>query len=115
MRYQAGESGNPSGRPKGSVGGRMQALHALDKLLARRKTQATLIRALDDEFKKNPVGFFRNIIMPLLPKEAKLTVDHDGVLEWKSMLGPIAPVTVDAPPVGEVIDVPAVESGRGGG
>jgi hypothetical protein len=103
MKYQMGESGNPNGRPKGSVGGRMQALHTLDKLLARRKTQATLIRALDEEFKKNPIGFFRNIIMPLLPREARLNLEHDGVLEWKSMLGPSATVAVDAPPTGEVV------------
>jgi len=114
MKYQAGESGNPNGRPKGSIGGRMQALHALDKLLARRKTQATLIRALDDEFKKNPIGFFRTIIMPLLPREAKLSLEHDGVLEWKSLIGPSEPAT-DAPPAVESVDVPTLGLGRGGG
>jgi hypothetical protein len=110
-RWGEGQEGaNKAGR-KGAFGGRMQALQCLDKMLARRKTQATLMRALDEEFKENPIGFFRTIIMPLLPKEAKLTVDHDGVLEWKSMLGPIAPVTEVPSPA--TIDVPAVESGRG--
>ena len=74
--------------------------------------KTTLIRALDDEFKKNPIGFFRTIVMPLLPREAKLSLDHDGVLEWKSMLGSL-PATAEAQPTGQVIDVPAVDSGRG--
>ena len=47
MKFQAGESGNPSGlprgqskggRPKGSVGGRMQALLLLDKILGKKTT-----------------------------------------------------------------------------
>ena len=113
MKFGEGQPGaNKLGRPKGSVGGRIQALLCLDKMLARRKTQATLIRALDDEFKKNPIGFFRTIVMPLLPREAKLSLDHDGVLEWKSMLGSL-PATAEAQPTGQVIDVPAEESGRG--
>lgn len=90
MKYRPGESGNPSGlpngRPKGSYGGRIMALQCLDKILAKRKSQAALMRALEDELHANPLGFFRMIVMPLLPREAKLSLDHDGVLEWKSML-----------------------------
>lgn len=37
MEFQAGESGNPGGRPKGSYGGRIHALAELDRLLARKK------------------------------------------------------------------------------
>jgi hypothetical protein len=62
------------------------ALQCLDKMLAKRKSQAALMRALEDELHSNPLGFFRTIVMPLLPREAKLSLDHDGVLEWKSML-----------------------------
>ena len=73
------EGANTKGR-KGGFGGRMMALHVLDKMLARRKTQATLLRALDDEFKKNPLGFFKSIVMPLLPKEANpdMLIGPDG-------------------------------------
>lgn len=39
MEFQAGESGNPGGRPKGSYGGRIQALAGLDRLLARKKKE----------------------------------------------------------------------------
>ena len=79
----------------------------LDKMLARRKTQATLMRALDDEFKANPVGFFKTIVMPLLPREAKLTLDRNGVMEWKSMVGPGGPAAAveETQPDGQVIDV----------
>ena len=84
--FEAGQSGSPKGRPKGSYGGRVQALASLDKLMAKRKSQAALMRALEDELQANPLGFFRTIVMPLLPREAKLSLDHEGVLEWKSLL-----------------------------
>ncbi len=86
MKYQAGQSGNLGGRPKGSFGGRMLALASLDKLLARKKSQKALILALEKEFHANPVRFFRTVIMPLLPKESKLSFDQDGIVEWKTLL-----------------------------
>jgi len=88
-------------------------LASLDKLMAKRKSQAALMRALEDELQANPLGFFRTIVMPLLPREAKLSLDHDGVLEWKSMLGSMRAPT-DVPAAGATIDVPVVDSGRGG-
>jgi hypothetical protein len=87
MKFEAGESGNPSGRPKGSYGGRIQALAGLDKLLARKKNQQALIAALEKDLQKDPVRFFKTVIMPLLPKESKLSFDHDGIVEWRSLLG----------------------------
>jgi hypothetical protein len=86
MPYQPGESGNRMGRPKGSYGGRIKALASLDKMMAQKKHQTRLIRALEKEFVKNPVLFFRTMIMPLLPKESKLAFDHEGVIEWRSLL-----------------------------
>jgi hypothetical protein len=90
----------------------MMALNCLDKMLARRKMQATLIRALDDEFMRSPIAFFRTIVMPLLPKEAKLTLAHEAVMEMKSLIAPGGPA---APAASQVIDVPAavVEYGSG--
>jgi hypothetical protein len=59
--------------------------------------------------------------MPLLPREAKLSLDREGVIQWKSLLGalPVEPGNnpqPDHPPSngeGVVIDVKAVES-KGG-
>ncbi len=86
-QFVVGQSGNPVGRPKGSYGGRIQALASLDKIVGRRKNLAALERALEVEFAKDPVRFFRSIIMPLLPKESKLELDREGVIRWQSLLG----------------------------
>ncbi len=87
MSFEAGKSGNPVGRPKGSYGGRIQALAALDRMLGKKRNQLVLSKALEEEFVKNPVRFFRNIVMPLLPRESKLKLDEEGVVQWRSLLG----------------------------
>jgi hypothetical protein len=33
------------------------------------------------------VRFFKTVIMPLLPREAKLSIDRDGVIQWRSLIG----------------------------
>ena len=86
IMFEAGQSGNPKGRPKGSYGGRIQALASLDRLLARRKNQNALIRALEKDLQANPLRFFKTVIMPLLPRESKLSFDHESVIEWKSLV-----------------------------
>ena len=86
-QFVVGQSGNPVGRPKGAYGGRIQALASLDRILGKRKNLASLERALEREFLKNPVAFFKGIIMPLLPKESKLELDGDGVIRGQSLLG----------------------------
>jgi len=98
MKYQAGQSGNPRGRPKGSCGGRMQALQLLDKILGKRKSQRGLTEALEAELKRDPLGFFKSIIMPLLPKESKLSVENDGIVEWKTLVEAFPKPGVAAPP-----------------
>ncbi len=85
-QFQPGESGNPGGRPKGSCGGRVQALSALDAMLAKRRNQQALVRALEEDFIRNPVRFFKTVVMPLLPKESKLSVEREGVVGWKSLV-----------------------------
>ena len=87
MAFQPGKSGNPRGRKKGTCGGRVQALASLDCILAKSKNKAKLEKALEKELSDNPLRFFKTIVMPLLPKESKLSVDHDGIVEWKSLLG----------------------------
>ena len=121
MQFEPGQSGNPVGRPKGSYGGRIMALASLDRLLAKKKNQKALMDALEKDLLKDPVYFFKTVVMPLLPREAKLSLDREGVIQWKSLLG-VLPVDpgVDPHPSplpsqgeGVVIDVKAVES-KGG-
>ena len=69
-QFQPGASGNPAGRPKGAVGGRSLALATLDKMLARASNRAALEKALQRNFRDDPVKFFRTMVMPLMPKEA---------------------------------------------
>jgi len=88
MSFEAGKSGNPAGRPKGSYGGRIQALATLDRMLGKRKNQGKLVKALEKEFDADPVRFFKSIVMPLLPRESKLKFDHDGVVQWRSLVSP---------------------------
>ena len=129
MQFEAGQSGNPVGRPKGSYGGRIMALASLDKLLAKKKNQKALMDALEKDLMKDPVYFFKTVVMPLLPREAKLSFDREGVIQWKSLLGVLPVESVGSGQVavgseekiaaterashigeGSTIDVKAVES-----
>ena len=87
MAFQSGKSGNPEGRPKGSYGGRIQALAGLDRLLGRTKNKKLLERALEAEFRADPSKFFKTVVMPLLPKESKVAIDQDGIVMWRNLLG----------------------------
>ena len=97
MKYQPGQTGNPNGRPKGSFGGRTQALLLLDKLLLKAKNKRALSKVLQAEFNKDPLRFFSTFVMPLLPKETKVSGDGTGVVKWESMFGGKIP---DPPPFG---------------
>jgi hypothetical protein len=83
MQFPTGQSGNPAGKPKGAVSGRSQLVKALDRLLQDEGNQQALLNGLEASLQKDPVWFFRRIVMPLLPKEATLNVEHDGVIEWR--------------------------------
>ena len=63
------------------------ALASLDTLLGKKKNQKALMAALEKDLLRDPVRFFKTVIMPLLPREAKLSLDHDGIVEWRSLLG----------------------------
>lgn len=72
---------------KGAKGGRARALLTLDKMLAKHANQSLLAVELQKDFRENPVRFFKTIIMPLLPHEARLAVEQSGVVGWKSLVG----------------------------
>jgi len=62
-------------------------LAALDRLLSRKKNQRVMVAALEEDLRADPVRFFKTVVMPLLPREARLSIDNDGVILWKSLLG----------------------------
>jgi hypothetical protein len=68
--FQPGISGNPRGRPKGSCSGRAQTIAALDLLLSKKCNQQAIIDALEEELRAHPAQFFRNTVVPLLPRAA---------------------------------------------
>ena len=88
--FQPGQSGNPSGKPKGCVGGRSRALKVLDDMLVQEENLAALETALKAELHKNPIRFFRTIVMPLLPHDARIEVQSaPQVMVWESLVSVI--------------------------
>lgn len=69
-----GVSGNPKGRPKGTVGGRHKALIELDKFLAEAETIEALHEGWRKGVKANPLGFWVKVVVPLLPKNIALDI-----------------------------------------
>ena len=61
----------------------MQALGELDSLMKDAGFLSILRDGLAEALERDPVWFFRRIIMPLLPKEASLQIENDGVFKWK--------------------------------
>ena len=87
MSFVAGNQANTRGRPKGSLSGRSLALAELDRLMKVAKNREALRVKMQSVFDKDQLDFFRKYVMPLLPKEGKVEVAHDGIVEWKSLLG----------------------------
>ena len=72
--FEKGGPGGP-GRPKGKLGGRALALLRLDKMLARSENLDKLDGALQAEFDLDPVLFFKQIVMPLIPKNQVIKLE----------------------------------------
>ncbi|WP_233231530.1 hypothetical protein [Tichowtungia aerotolerans] len=83
MPFEPGQSGNIEGRPKGIKSGRMLALAELDSMLKDAGVMETLRDGLQKALEKDPSWFFRRIIMPLLPREATLSLENNGEFKWK--------------------------------
>lgn len=86
--WQPGQSGNPAGKPRGAVHARARALAILDQILDEAETREALRDALRRYVLKDPVRAFRNLVMPLLPKEGRLEVDNNEPRRviWHSFL-----------------------------
>lgn len=64
-RFQPGCTPGP-GRPRGSVGGRAQAIALIDQIIS--ENADDLRAALLQAFKKNPVAFWQKYGFPLVPQ-----------------------------------------------
>ena len=73
-QFKKGQPGGP-GRPKGSVSGQKKCMQVLDDLLDRSENQERFAKELQKAFEKNPVAFWRNIVLPLSPKDVKISSD----------------------------------------
>ena len=86
-------------------GGRSKALRTLDQMLASEENQRILKEAMQKSFRQNPMRFFRTIIMPLLPREARLEMENEGRVLW-TRISEAFPAEEEAEP--ETIDVAAL-------
>ena len=68
-------------------GHRMGTAAAMDRMLKRAKNMEMFEDEMEAEFRKDVMKFFKDYIMPLLPKEAKVEVAHDGIVMWRNLLG----------------------------
>jgi len=59
----------------------------MDRMLAKSKNKDQLEEEMEAEFRKGAMKFFKNFIMPLMPKESKLAVENDGIVMWRNLLG----------------------------
>ena len=89
--FRPGESGNPLGRPKGSVGGRAKALALLDSIVAEDDVQNAIGTAIRKEAMEHPIRFFKTIVIPLLPQNIKVAMAEEGAVTWVSLLSAFPP------------------------
>ena len=74
-----------AGRGRVSIRGRKKALRSLDRMLEEcGGNGGRLEDALQDSFNRDPLRFFIEIVMPLLPKKARRAYDHDSVVQWQA-------------------------------
>lgn len=71
MKFEKGKSGNPKGRPVGSVGAMRRAMDIILKVFSDNEDKFEL--KLRSEISKDPVGYYRYLITPLMPKEISLS------------------------------------------
>ena len=112
--WKPGQSGNPAGSKKGHLGGRSAALRELDAMLADADNLRVLRAAFQERFSRNPFKFFKDVVMPLLPRQAVSQLSAgDRVIEWRGLLTVGGAGDGGAGPgPGAVVDME--ESGEGG-
>lgn len=83
-QFTPGGPGGP-GRPKGSVGGRAQAIALIDSIISENGDE--LRAALEKEFHKSPVKFWQRFGFPLVPQALVAKVETATTTHrWQSLL-----------------------------
>ena len=83
-QFQPGGPGGP-GRPKGSVGGRAQAIALIDSIISENGDE--LRSALEKEFHKSPVKFWQRFGFPLVPQALVAKIETAPTTHrWQSLL-----------------------------
>ena len=75
-KFLPGNCASP-GRPPGIKSGRGQALDVLDRLLTEEGNKEKLRNALQELFDISPGLFFKDYVMPLLPKESLVKLESE--------------------------------------
>lgn len=84
VRFIPGGAPGP-GRPKGSVGGRAQAIALIDSIISENGDE--LRAALEKEFHKSPVKFWQRFGFPLVPQALVAKVETaPATHRWQSLL-----------------------------
>ncbi|MDA0989683.1 MAG: hypothetical protein O3A51_02905 [Verrucomicrobia bacterium] len=68
---------NSGGRPRIGgqlVGGRAYAVRILDNVLAKAENREKIESAFQDAIDSDAIGFFRSVVMPLLPRSTETTL-----------------------------------------
>jgi hypothetical protein len=53
--------------------------------MARERNQENLANALQAHFDEDPVRFFKQLIMPLLPQDVKIKLSEEGGFSWLTL------------------------------
>ena len=60
---------------------------SLDVIMGKPQNKRKLEKALENAFHRDPFGFFKTVLMPLMPKESRLALEPQGVVRWQTLLG----------------------------
>jgi hypothetical protein len=96
------KKGNPGGgRTKGSLGGRGRALGWLDAILNEHQVKVSVKKALRRMALDEPIKFYKEIVMPLIPREVMQKAEGERKLSVRIVMGgtrPAEAVTPRTPP-----------------